>query len=355
MTAVSEQTTTDQAADERSARNAGAVQTLMRLADALAPMAVRVLATLRVPDYLAEGPASAATLAEAVGADEDALRRLLRYLVARDVLAEPRPDSFELAPMARLLLDEHPARLRAAFDLDGPVGRADRSFAHLRHSITTGEPAYPQVFGQGFWEELAEHPDQLAHFNELMAERVTRIGLAGAHPWAEVGEVVDVGGGDGTLLAELLTAHPHLRGTLVELPSTAEQARSTLHAAGVADRTEVVGGSFLEPLPAGRDVYVLAAVLHNWPDREAAEVLQRCAAALPPHGCVLVVETLPDDARDPRDVTYRDLHMLCYFGGKERTLDDYRSLAASAGLRLAEVRPRNKFGLAVIELLADGT
>ncbi len=148
--------------------------------------------------------------------------------------------------------------------------------------------------------------------------------------WSRVRTVVDLGGGTGMLLAEILRAHPDVRGTLVDRPPTIAQSLSVFEAAGVADRVTTVGQSFFDPLPAGADLYVIKNVLADWPDREAALLLGRCAEAARPAGQIVVVGGVTLDAR----VASPELLMLVLAGGKSRTLEEFTALAAGAGLEV---------------------
>lgn len=329
---------------------------LMDLADMMAPMAVRVAATLRLADHVAAGATDLDALAAAAGAHAVTLRRLLRYLTVRGVFTEVEPDRYGLSELAEPLRDDHPAGLRRRFDLHGPVGRGDLSFTHLLHSVCTGEASYQLSYGKSFWEHLDEDPQQVARFATMMATNATQAAIDQHYPWAEVGSVVDVGGGNGTVLCRLLDAYPHLRGTVVDLPTTADAARKMIADAGHAERAQVVAGSFFDPLPAGADAYLLCKILHDWDDETAVAILRRCAEAAGENGRVLIVEAveLPEDReegsapRNSRSVTYLDLHMLVYFGGGERTVEDYRGLADAAGLTVGSIS-RGGWSTAILE------
>jgi hypothetical protein len=321
---------------------------LWALADLVTPMALRVAATLRVADHITGGVRTTPELAAAVHVDADALDRVLRHLVAVDALSRDESGSYALTSMGESLRDDHPSGLRALLDIESAIGRADLSFVQLLHSVRTGEAAFPVQFGRPFWDDLASDPARTVSFDAQMGTDVAAWALfiVAAYDWGSLGHVVDVGGGDGTLLAALLRAHPTLRGTVFDQPNTAEAARRTLRAAGLADRSEVVSGSFFDPLPSSAGSYVLSAIIHDWDDDAARTILQRCAAAAGTTGKVFVVEKTGADGESPR--TDMDLRMLAYFGGRERGVAELTALAETAGLQVAAVHPAGD--LSIIEL-----
>jgi 2,7-dihydroxy-5-methyl-1-naphthoate 7-O-methyltransferase len=315
---------------------------LWSLSDLCTPWCVHVAVTLRLAERIAAGTAEIAGLAAACGADAGALHRLLRHLVGKGVFEEPAPGRFALNDAARLLL-ESPAHL--GLDLGGIGGRMAYAWGGLLQAVRTGGPAYQTVFGRTFWEDLQAHPKVAESFDALM-------GVAGhgtpdpevlvGGGWESVRSVVDVGGGTGALLAEVLRARPGVRGTLVDLPLTVARSGEVFRAAGVADRVTAVGQSFFDPLPAGADLYLLKSVLSDWPDREAAAILKRCAEAARPSGRVVVLNGVtPDGEGGPAP----ELLMLVLVGGKGRSLSEFRELAGAAGLEVttAERQPSGRF------------
>jgi hypothetical protein len=313
-------------------------------------MALRVAATLRIADHNAGGTRTAEAQAPVVTADTDALERLMRYLAARGVLARDDAGGYDLTAKGELLRDDHPDGMRAQIDIEGWTGRAELSFVHLLHSVRTGEAAYPLTFGRTFWDDMTAEPGLAASFDASMAADmpVRAPAIAAAFDWGRLGHVVDVGGGDGSLLIALLTAHPELRGTVVDQPETADAARKALAAAGLADRADAVPGSFFETLPPGAGGYVLSLILHNWNDHAAGAILRRCAEAAGAGGSVFVVENFGPDGESPH--TGMDLRMLAYYGGKERGVTDLAGLGAGCGLTVAGVHPAGT--LSVVELTA---
>ncbi|MEU5090342.1 methyltransferase [Streptomyces sp. NPDC021356] len=327
----------------------GSAAKLWAMASLGTPMAVRVAATLQIADHIAAGRRTAAELAEAAGAHTEALDRLLRYLAVRGVLDRDDNGHYALTPLGEPLREGHSAGIRAWFDIDG-AGRGELSFVELLHSVRTGEAAFPVRYGREYWEDLTAEPDRVASFNKLLgadvAERAP--GVVTGFDWGSLGHVVDVGGGDGSLLSELLRANPGLRGTVVDLPETARTAKERFAAAGLGDRADAVAGNFFDPLPPGAGGYVLSLVLHDWDDEPAAAILRRCAEAAGPDGSVFVIETVGSGGHTPH--TGMDLRMLCVYGAKERGIAEFTALGTAAGLDVVAVHPAGPS--VIIELTA---
>ena len=324
---------------------------LWTLSDLATPWCVHVAATLRIADLVAAGAGSIDELAKEAGADVDALQLVMRHLVGQGIFEETTPGRFALNETAAQLREDHPSGLRIGLDLDGIGGRMAYAWGSLLPAVRTGKPAYADIFGRSFWEDLDAHPAIAADFDALMGPS----GHGTPDPevlitpsWESVRSVVDVGGGTGALLAEILRARPGILGTLVDLPRTIARAAAILQAAGVAERVTVVGQSFFDPLPAGADLYLLKNVLADWPDPQAKDLLRRCAEAARPIGRVVILGgvSADSDAGDPSPA----LLMMVLVGGRERSLSAFRALAHDAGLEIsaADRQPSGRF---VVECL----
>jgi hypothetical protein len=267
---------------------------LWELSDLCTPWCVHVVATLRIADHIEAGVTQIDQLAAAAGADRDSLHLVLRHLVSKGVFEEPERGRFALNDVARGLLG---SGLRMDLDLDSFGGRMAYAWGTLLSAVRTGKPAYHEAFGRSFWDDLDAHPDISFAFDEFMGPPGHGVPdpnvLVDPAGWDAVKTVVDVGGGTGALLAEILRARPNVRGTLVDLPRTVARSGKIFEAAGVADRVTTVGQSFFDPLPGGCDLYVLKGVLNDWPDREATAILTRCAEAARPDGRVVVFTGTP--------------------------------------------------------------
>jgi 2,7-dihydroxy-5-methyl-1-naphthoate 7-O-methyltransferase len=309
---------------------------LQPLMDLTTPWAIRTVATLRVPDLIASGVTRLDELAVRCSADATNLGRVMKYLVTRGVFAEPEPDTFALTPVSQLLEDK--AGVRGWLDQDGFGGRMDGAWPGLLEAVRTGRPSYSRVFGRPLWEDLGANPAVSDAFNALMAAQSEGIWseIAGCYDWSGLREIVDVGGGTGTLLAALAREHPHLRGTVVELPATAEAANELFAREGLSDRCRAQAGSMFEPLPAGADAYILSTVIGDWDDEKAAEILRRCAEAAGASGKVLILDVVLEG--DPASNSTMDLILLVVAEGRSRNLEDFRALIHAAGLELVQAQ-----------------
>ena len=175
-----------------------------------------------------------------------------------------------------------------------------------------------------------------------MSERTTAFAasVAESYVFQDLRSVIDVGGGNGTLLVEILRKHAHLHGLLFETPSVAARADAVLDAVELADRCRVLAGDFFEHVPAGADCYLLANVLHDWDDHRAIQILRNCRRSMTGGGTVLIIERLiPEDGGDPVPTLLSDINMLVLTGGQERTNAQYRELLRAAGLTPGKVQP----------------
>ncbi len=294
------------------------------------------VAKLGVPDLLADGPRTVDDLAARCGADPGALARLLRGMASIGLFSRTAPGTYALTSVTSYLRSDVPDSLRPMAVLDGE--EVFRSFADIMHTVRTGAPAFDVVYGQPFYEYLNGNQATAATFAEAMnANRVTS--ALAACDLSGTGTLVDVGGGSGGLLAEVLAAHPAMRGVLLELPESVRQAGKRLADAGLAGRVELVEGSFFDAVPPGGDTYVLARVLHNWTDEKALLILRRVRAAMAPGARLVVFEQLvPDEDSDPDAASGMvDLLMLVLLEGHDRTEEHYRGLLTEAGFAVDAV------------------
>jgi hypothetical protein len=310
--------------------------------------AVYVAAKLGLADLLKDGPRSAADLASATGTHARSLYRLLRALAGSGLFTQDAEGRFSLTALGQYLRGDVRGSQKAGAIMSGEEHY--RAYAELLHCVRTGETAFDKVFGQPVFAYLASHPEAAQVFDDAMTavHGAETAAMLDAYDFQGAGTLVDVGGGNGSLLIETLKRHPNLRGVLFDRPDVIERASPGLPAAGLGPRCAAVSGDFFVAVPPGGDAYVLRHIIHDWDDERSRIILKNCRAVLPPGGRVLVVESVlaPGDAPDWAKLL--DLTMLVIPGGMERTEAEFAALLASAGLRLARV-VRTRAEVCVIE------
>ncbi len=302
---------------------------ILELSDLSTPWCVFVAATLDIAGHIAAGKNKIGELAQAAGCDRDVLDAILGHLVSHGVFSEPAPGVFALNEAAGQLLDPV---TKLSLNLEDLGGRFAHAWGTLLQLSRTGKPAYDQVFGVSFWEDLETHPQLAASFDALIGPPGHGIPdpefqISGG--WERIKTLVDVGGGTGAMLAEILRTRRYLDGILVDLPRTVTRSEDIFRSAGVMERVKIVGQSFFEPLPAGADIYLLRGVINDWPDHEALQILSGCAQAARASGRVIVLKSVgPNDARPDLAIEM----VLC--GGNHRTITQFTRLALQAGLEV---------------------
>lgn len=303
-----------------------------------ASRAVHVAAALGLADALRDGPASAEELARATAAHPESLVRLMRVLAGVGVLRAVGNDRFGLTEMGRWLRRDVEGSCAPMTDL---FARSNvwEAWGGLLHTVQTGNTAFDHVHGCNVWDYRAGHPAEALVFDRAMAsgsDRLARV-LLDVYDFGRFDHVVDLGGGDGSLLAVVLDRHPALRGTLFDRPDVI--ARSSDFRAGLAcaDRLQAVDGDFFDRVPADGDLYLLKWILHDWSDTAAVDILKSCRRAMRPTGRILVAELIIGPGYASPEGELMDLTMMVMNGGRERTVDEFSAIFAEAGFRLAAV------------------
>ncbi|MEU7070110.1 methyltransferase [Streptomyces narbonensis] len=323
---------------------------IVRLAfGSMAAQTLRAAVRLRVVELVGETPRRAAAVAVDAGAELQATTRLLRALAGLGLLREHDPGHFSVTPTGALLDPGHPDSLTAFVGMFTEPAIV-RAWEHLESSVRTGEVAFDSVFGTDFFSHLAQHPELSVKFNAAMSQAVseTAVALPYAFDFGRFATVTDVGGGDGTLLAGVLTAHPGLTGTVFDTAEGLAETPKTLARHGLERRCSLIAGDFFCSVPEGSELYLMKSVLHDWTDDQAVTILSHCREALAPGGRVLIVEPVLPEVVDPSTdadvtdggVTYlSDLNMLVNVGGRERTRKDFEDVCRRAGLSVGAVIP----------------
>ena len=310
----------------------------------LITQSLAVVARLGVADELAAGPMDTTALAARVSANPDALYRIMRALASVGVFEEKTPRAFALTPLSELLRDDARPSFRQMAVLNG--GDLYRAWGSAFDSATTGTPAFEHAFGMPYYKYQAENPDAQALFTRAMAGGARmRLELLSNVDFTGLREVLDVGGGDGTLMLGLLARKPELEGLVFDHPGVIEAAKANVAKAGLADRCKCVAGSFFEqPLPDA-DGLILAAVLHNFNDGPATAILRACRKAIRSGGRLLVLDDVVIEDNALQVAKLLDLQMLFVPGGRERTRAEWEALLRSGGFELLSMPADERRGL----------
>jgi SAM-dependent methyltransferase len=312
-------------------------------------------ARLRIPDLVAGGPKSSDELADATRTHAPSLYRLLRALAYLGILEETEPRHFGLTDMGELLRSDIPGSMWATTQLFCGE-HVWRSWGDLMAGVQTGKPSYERGIGSEPFTEFAENPEAAMNFNQAMSEGTVREapGVLASYDFAQFSTLVDVGGGDGTLLAAILAATPGLQGILFDTGPGSAEAPRRLGDAGVDDHCQVVQGDFFDAVPEGADAYIMKSVIHDWDDDRCVTILSNCRRAMKADGKVLILEPVVPEEVKPSfallGVVMSDLNMLMNTGGKERTEEEFAALLRAADLELTGVsRVPKPSTLSVIE------
>ncbi len=314
--------------------------------------AVSTLARLGVPDHLASGPQSAEELAPKIGAQPVPLYRLMRACAGVGILAEGPDGKFSQTPMSEILRQRSSSyqgvSLRGMAIMQSEEWHM-RGWEILEYCVRTAKQAPEKIYGKPAFEALHERPHFAAVFHEAMTDMsmMDSPAVAEVCPLEGVHSITDVAGGHGLLLATILRRHPHLKGTLYEIPEALEGAH-TGPLTPVMDRCTLIGGDMFSSIPPGADAYIMKHIIHDWPDELSLKILRGCRAGVNPGGKLLVVDQVIQPGNDFDPGKFLDLEMLIFPGGHERTEQQFRDLFAAAGWRLNRIIP-TPAGISIVE------
>jgi SAM-dependent methyltransferase len=303
-------------------------------------MALSVAAKLRIADKVAAGAKSADELGKETQTHGPTLYRVLRALSGLGVFSESADGKFSLTPMGELLRSDVPGSMRGMADFVGDKWSWD-AWGDLMYSVRTGKTAFDHVFGEPCFDYLKKHPTESETFNEAMTgfSGMVAPAVVEAYDFTPFRTIVDVGGGHGKLLSEVLKANAKVKGIVFDAPHVAAGANEAIAKAGLADRCKAEGGDFFKAVPAGGDAYMMMHIIHDWPDDLAITILKNCRKGVNAGGKLIVVDAVvaPPNVPDPAKIL--DLEMLVIPGGKERSENEFATIFAAAGWKLNRVVP----------------
>lgn len=307
-------------------------QVLQMMMGYCASQLMAVVARFGLPDLLDQGPRSSASLAEATGADPDAMERLLRAAASVGLFGQSGPAEYRLTPLGSCLRTGVPGSLRDLVIAQVAPGHW-LPWGHLYDAVKTGHPAARAALGTDLWEYYAQNPDEgaafaraMGNFSALVSGEVVR-----SYDFSRFELAVDVGGSQGALIARVLKASAGTRGILYDRPEVIEGSKRALEAHGLGERLTAAGGSFLDSVPAGADLYLLKSVLHDWDDDRALAILKNVHRAAAPGAILLIIEMIAPAAGVSAAVCLSDLNVFLILGGRMRSAADFEALLARSG------------------------
>lgn len=300
--------------------------------------ALHVAVQFGIPEILEAGPKPLDELAANTGLDPWSLESILRTLAAFEVLTNDGEERYGLTGMGRLLLKS--AAHSIATDAGEFFPTIYNSLGALATAVRTGDVAFNRVYGKSFYEYLATNENLAATFYSMMEANASQRynGISTIYDFSGASHVIDIGGGEGSLLAQLLSEHPEITGTVFDLPHVAARASSRIETAGLSPRCQVVSGDFRMSVPEGGDLYILAQILNNWRDEEALTILANCRAAMNGAGCLLILEPIYMHGTCSRWQALVSLGVMAQRGGRSRTETQLRSLMTTAGFQVESIQ-----------------
>lgn len=302
-----------------------------------APQAIYAAAYLGLADLLKEGPKSVAELAEATNTLAPKLRRLMRALHSIGVFAEQSDGRYALTPLGACLQTGQPNSQRNWVLIFGDIFY--KAWAGLLDCLHDGKPGFDYVYKMGLYDYMAQNPATAKVWDELMDDMSKEwiIPIANTYDFSGINTIIDIGGGRGALIAEILKANPQMRGILFDLPHVVKIAEGVLEAAGVAGRCETIAGDAFKCVPEGADAYILARVLVNWSDEHAKEILKSCRRSMSRDAKLLVIENVMPSHNPPAFHKLLDLSVMVTFPGRLRTEEELQEFMTATGFKTGDV------------------
>jgi len=323
--------------------NAPAAQQLMQMASGfIFTAALHPIAKLKIADVLVDGPLPVTDLARKTGSNADALYRVLRLLASAGIFTESAGKVFALTPLSECLRADAPGSLR---DMVLWMGNRFhfKVWSEMSYSIQTGKPAVEHVYGKSCFDAIFGDPEVAYDFNTAMTcfSRQIAPALLDAYDFSGIGTLMDVAGGHGAILCEVLSRYPGMKGILFDMPNVIEEATCHLCALKMDHRCQTAMGDFFEQIPAGADAYYMQHIIHDWADEPALKILANCRRALEGRkdGRLIIVDAVVPETSEPHFSKLLDLEMLLMPGGRERTEREWRELFANAGFEITRIVP----------------
>jgi hypothetical protein len=298
---------------------------------------ISVAAELGIADLLKEGPLTTGELARMTGTHEGALYRVMRMLASHGIFKETRNNRFASTRLSKSLQDDQ-IRYLILLHL---TPKHFNMFGEIMTSVRTGKNVSVELEGSALFAHIAGDETRNEWFNRAMtaATRMQVSALLPVFPFSRYGKIYDIGGGEGLFLASLLRHTTANEGLVFDLPNAVRQTGEIIRQFSLEDRMTALGGDFFKSVPPGGDLYILKSVIHDWDDADALKILRNIYVAMGQGSILLIIDAILDEGNRPSFGKMTDILMMVSAGGKERTLEEFRSLTEKAGFRIRKVHP----------------
>jgi hypothetical protein len=309
---------------------------------------IYVISELGIADLLYDGPLSVDTLAIKTDTHAPTLYRLLRALASVGIFAETESRVFGLTPLARCLLSGAMRPMVRMF----LSGWHDKAWDGLKYTVRTGKPGFDHTFGKPSFEWLEENPEERAILDQGQGLKAARFSKAvmEAYDFSAFSSICDVGGGQGAFLIQILANYPHIEGIVADLPGATISAEKAIAGADLDGRCKAIPYDFFKETPPVCDAYFLVNVLHDWKDEICCRILKNISRSMNFDTRLWILEYLLEPGPGFSVAKLLDLEVLVMGGGRERSIDEYKTLLASVGLAVSRVIPTN-LGPAMLECI----
>jgi hypothetical protein len=328
-------------------------QSAARLVDEMSRLyylsrAIHVAAELGIADHVGESPVAIDEIAQKTKTNAASLKRIVRFLSGYGIFEEKPQGRICNTPLSSVLRNDHPNSVSPSVRRIGAFWWS--AVGHMDHSVRTGESAFTHVHGVSFFQYLKAHPDIQKRFDAAMAQisDADDAAIAAAYDFTRFRRIVDVGGGQGGLLVQILKNAPGAAGVLFEQPQVLERARR-LADAGMQARSEMTAGDFFKSAPGGADCYVIKGVLHDFDDEDCVKILSNCRKSVTADGRVLIANLdVPAQIDGPHPNQTMDIQMMTLLRGRERTITEWADLFQRSGLSVCDTY-RTNVGFVLVE------
>ncbi len=314
--------------------------------------AIYAAANLGVADHLGEEPVSIKHLAGVLSVHEQSLYRLMRALASVGIFKEVGQQSFVLTTLAATIRKDAANSLRNLIIMCGSSWHW-QTWGGLLHTIETGEPAFVESFKTNFFPYIQKNPEVARDFNAAMTSlsSLSNYAIASSYDFSKAKCIVDIGGGQGGLLAAILKQHQNTTGILYDLPEVVASATELLEREQIKQRTDVLGGDFFQSIPEGGDLYIIKHVLHGINQEQSVILLKNIAKVLPKSGKLLIIEMMIPEKNKPSYSKFNDLEMMLLSAtGRERTAHEFTEIITQCSLGIARILSM-PMGVSIIECI----